>query len=80
MAGARLHDVVGRRKMLMGSTLGMTICLALVAAGAAGKVEYGNSAAATMSIVFIFLFGAVFATGEHIVSSFLARGQLTVSI
>ncbi|KAI4866991.1 general substrate transporter [Hypoxylon rubiginosum] len=63
VAGARLHDVVGRRKMLMGSTLGMTICLALVAAGAAGKVEYGNSAAATMSIVFIFLFGAVFATG-----------------
>lgn len=63
VAGARLHDVVGRRKMLMGSTFGMTICLALVAAGAAGKVEYGNSAAATMSIVFIFFFGAVFATG-----------------
>ncbi|KAI0830453.1 general substrate transporter [Hypoxylon sp. FL0890] len=63
VAGARLHDVVGRRKMLLGSTLGMTICLALVAAGAAGKVEYGNSAAATMSIVFIFVFGAIFATG-----------------
>ncbi|KAI0181652.1 general substrate transporter [Hypoxylon sp. FL1284] len=63
LGGARLHDVVGRRKMLMGSTFGMIICLALVAAGAAGKVEYGNSAAATVSIVFIFLFGAVFATG-----------------
>ncbi|OTA57993.1 general substrate transporter [Hypoxylon sp. EC38] len=63
VAGARLHDIVGRRKMLLGSTLGMTICLSLVAAGAAGKVEYGNSAAATMSIVFIFLFGAIFATG-----------------
>ncbi|KAI1389076.1 general substrate transporter [Hypoxylon trugodes] len=63
VAGARLHDIVGRRKMLLGSTFGMTICLALVAAGAAGKVEYGNSAAATMSIVFIFVFGAVFATG-----------------
>ncbi|KAI1214440.1 general substrate transporter [Annulohypoxylon truncatum] len=63
MVGARLHDVVGRRKMLIGSTLGMTICLTLVAAGAAGKVEYGNSSAATMSIVFIFIFGAVFATG-----------------
>ncbi|KAI1106523.1 general substrate transporter [Jackrogersella minutella] len=61
--GARLHDTVGRRKMLLGSTLGMIICLALVAAGAAGKVEYGNSAAATMSIVFIFVFGAIFATG-----------------
>ncbi|KAL7623753.1 hypothetical protein AAE478_005306 [Parahypoxylon ruwenzoriense] len=63
VVGARLHDVVGRRKMLMGSTLGMTISLALVAAGAAGKVEYGNDAAATMSIVFIFLFGAIFSTG-----------------
>ncbi|KAI2616340.1 general substrate transporter [Hypoxylon sp. NC1633] len=63
VAGARLHDIVGRRKMLMGSTFGMIICLALVAAGAAGKVVYGNSAAATMSIVFIFVFGAVFATG-----------------
>ncbi|KAI0885012.1 general substrate transporter [Annulohypoxylon maeteangense] len=63
MCGARLHDVVGRRKMLIGSTLGMTICLAFVAAGAAGKVEYGNSSAATLSIVFIFIFGAVFATG-----------------
>lgn len=63
IAGARLHDIVGRRKMLLCSTLGMIICLSLVAAGAAGKVEYGNSAAATMSIVFIFVFGAIFATG-----------------
>ncbi|KAI2632535.1 general substrate transporter [Hypomontagnella submonticulosa] len=63
IGGARLHDIVGRRKMLLGSTLGMTICLALVAAGAAGKVVYGNSAVPTMSIVFIFLFGAIFATG-----------------
>ncbi|KAH9896324.1 general substrate transporter [Xylariomycetidae sp. FL2044] len=61
--GARLHDVVGRRKMLMGSTFGMTICLALVAACSAGKVEYGNSTAATVSIVFIFVFGAVFSVG-----------------
>lgn len=64
MIGARLHDIVGRRKMLIGSTMGMTVCLALVAAGAAGKVEYGNSSAATMSIAFIFVFGAVFATGK----------------
>ncbi|KAI1084690.1 general substrate transporter [Whalleya microplaca] len=62
-AGARLHDVVGRRKMLISSTLGLAICLALVAAGAAGKVEYDNSAAATMSITFIFVFGAVFSVG-----------------
>ncbi|KAI1815684.1 general substrate transporter [Poronia punctata] len=61
--GARLHDVIGRRKMLMGSTLGMVICLAFVAAGSAGKVEYGNNAAATLSIVFIFVFGAIFSAG-----------------
>ncbi|KAI1747831.1 general substrate transporter [Xylaria castorea] len=58
--GARLHDVIGRRKMLMGSTFGMAICLAFVAAGSAGKIEYNNNAAATLSIVFIFAFGAVF--------------------
>ncbi|KAI1311771.1 lactose permease [Xylaria venustula] len=58
--GARLHDIVGRRKMLMGSTSGMALCLALVAAGSAGKIEYDNNAAATLSIVFIFVFGAIF--------------------
>ncbi|KAI0970749.1 lactose permease [Xylaria arbuscula] len=58
--GARLHDIVGRRKMLMGSTFGMAFCLALVAAGSAGKIEYNNNAAATLSIVFIFVFGAIF--------------------
>ncbi|KAI1340060.1 general substrate transporter [Xylariaceae sp. FL0016] len=61
--GARLHDVVGRRKMLMGSTLGMTVSLAIVAACSAGKVEYGNTTAATVSIVFIFVFGAIFSVG-----------------
>ncbi|KAJ3561907.1 hypothetical protein NPX13_g8766 [Xylaria arbuscula] len=59
-AGARLHDIIGRRKMLMGSTSGMAVCLALVAAGSAGKIEYNNNAAAALSIVFIFVFGAVF--------------------
>ncbi|KAI1438907.1 hypothetical protein GGR50DRAFT_209088 [Xylaria sp. CBS 124048] len=42
-AGARLHDVVGRRKILMGSALSMSICLALVGAGSAGKIEYNNN-------------------------------------
>jgi len=41
----------------------MTICLALVAAGSAGKIEYGNNAAATVSIIFIFAFGAIFSAG-----------------
>ncbi|KAI1825747.1 general substrate transporter [Xylaria intraflava] len=59
-AGARLHDVIGRRKMLIGSTFGMSICLAFVAAGSAGKIEFNNDGAATLAVVFIFVFGAVF--------------------
>lgn len=50
--------------MLMGSTFGMAICLAFVAAGSAGKIEYNNNAAATLSIVFIFAFGATFSGGK----------------
>ncbi|GES66430.1 lactose permease [Aspergillus terreus] len=60
---SRLHDVVGRRKMLMGTTAGMTVCLAIVAACAAGYTEYGNQTASTVTIVFIFKFGAIFACG-----------------
>jgi len=62
-AGSRFHDVVGRRKMLIGSTIGMTICLALVAGCSAGWTNYHNKGASTASIVFIFLFGAVFSAG-----------------
>ncbi|KAF4460738.1 Lactose permease, partial [Fusarium albosuccineum] len=61
--GSRLHDVIGRRKMLLATTAGMVVCLALVAACAAGYTKYGNKTASTVSIVFIFLFGAVFACG-----------------
>ncbi|KAI5462795.1 general substrate transporter [Mariannaea sp. PMI_226] len=61
--GSRLHDVVGRRKMLITTTAGMTVCLAIVAACAAGYTKYGNKTASTVSIVFIFMFGAIFACG-----------------
>ncbi|KAK7447905.1 lactose permease [Colletotrichum acutatum] len=62
-AGSRLHDVVGRRKMLISTTAGMIVCLALVAGCSAGYTDYGNKTASTVSIVFIFVFGAIFATG-----------------
>ena len=62
-AGSRLHDVIGRRKMLIGSTIGMIISLTIVAACSAGYVNYGNHTASTVSIVFIFVFGAVFSCG-----------------
>lgn len=59
--GARLHDVVGRRKMLMGVTLGMSVCLAIAAGTAAGYEENGSKAASSASIAFIYVFGSVFA-------------------
>ncbi|OHX01099.1 lactose permease [Colletotrichum incanum] len=62
-ASSRLHDVIGRRKMLITTTSGMTVCLAIVAGCAAGYTDSGNTTASIVSIVFIFVFGAVFATG-----------------
>lgn len=62
-AGTRCHDIIGRRKMFMGSTTGMIISLALTSATAAVFVNTGSTAASTASIFFIYLFGAVFAFG-----------------
>lgn len=61
MIGARLHDVVGRRKMLMGVTLGMSICLAITAGTASGYVHTGSRISSSASIAFIYIFGAIFA-------------------
>lgn len=59
--GARLHDVVGRRKMLMGVTIGMAVCLAIAAGTAADFVHTGSKASSVASISFIYIFGSVFA-------------------
>lgn len=61
--GARLHDVVGRRKMLMGATAGMAVCLAIAAGTAAKFVQSGSQQASVASITFIYIFGSVFALG-----------------
>ncbi|KAG4263885.1 hypothetical protein FPRO03_09161 [Fusarium proliferatum] len=61
--GARLHDIVGRRKMLMGSCLSMSIALAIVAATAAEYERSGSTPSSSASIAFIFIFGVVFAVG-----------------
>jgi MFS family permease len=58
---ARLHDVVGRRKMLMGSCIGMSIALAIVAATTAEYEKSGSVPASSASIAFIFIFGVIFA-------------------
>lgn len=61
-SGARFHDIFGRRKMLMGTTLGMAISLAVVAGTAAGYThDPSNKAMSSASIAFIYIFGCVFA-------------------
>jgi uncharacterized membrane protein YadS len=47
--------------MLLGSCLGMSICLAIVAATAAKFEQDASQAASSVSIAFIFIFGVVFA-------------------
>ncbi|EXJ93242.1 hypothetical protein A1O3_01799 [Capronia epimyces CBS 606.96] len=61
--GARLHDVVGRRKMMLSVTLGMAVCLSIAAGTAAGYVKTGSKASSSASIAFIYVFGSVFALG-----------------
>lgn len=61
---ARCHDIVGRRKMFMGSCAGMFVCLAVIT-GATAKYQHDNSdtKASSAMIAFIFIFGVVFAIG-----------------
>ncbi|KAL3602815.1 hypothetical protein FPOAC2_07127 [Fusarium poae] len=61
--GARLHDIVGRRKMFMSSCLGMSISLAIVAATAAEYERSRSVPSSSASIAFIFIFGVTFAVG-----------------
>ncbi|KAK8044032.1 sugar transporter [Apiospora rasikravindrae] len=60
-AGARMHDVIGRRKMLLGATAGLILSLSIAAGTAAGYESTGSKAFSSASIAFIFVFGAVFA-------------------
>lgn len=60
-AGARCHDIIGRRKMMLGSTFGMVVCLAITAGTAADYVETGSQISSRVSIAFIYIFGCVFA-------------------
>jgi len=43
MIGARLHNVVGRRKIRLGCTIGMAVCLSIVAGTASGYVQTGEA-------------------------------------
>ncbi|KAF5664346.1 lactose permease [Fusarium heterosporum] len=88
--GARLHDVLGRRKMLMGSCLGMSVALAIVAATAAEYERSGGIPSSSASIAFIFIFGVIFAVGftpmqpiypaEVLANDMRANGMMIYSI
>lgn len=47
--------------MLMGSCIGMSVTLAIVAGTAAAYEQSGSSSSSSASIAFIFIFGVVFA-------------------
>ncbi|KAI6812810.1 general substrate transporter [Hortaea werneckii] len=61
VVGARLSDIIGRRKLLLGVTIGMSSCLAIAAGTAAHFVGSGSKPASVASITFIYLFGSIFA-------------------
>ncbi|KAI7215970.1 general substrate transporter [Hortaea werneckii] len=61
VVGARLSDIVGRRKLLLSVTIGMSSCLAIAAGTAADFVGSGSRPASVASITFIYLFGSIFA-------------------
>ena len=47
--------------MLLGCTMGMAVCLSIVAGTASGYVQTGGKAVSSASIAFIYIFGSVFA-------------------
>lgn len=59
--GAFCHDIIGRRKMFLFSTLGMSICLAIVSASVARYQQTQTKSWANTCIAFIYIFGAIFA-------------------
>lgn len=58
-----MHDVIGRRKMLLGATAGLILALSITAGTAAGYVKTKSHTSSSASIGFIFVFGAIFAFG-----------------
>ncbi|KAJ5625739.1 hypothetical protein N7510_002048 [Penicillium lagena] len=89
IAGARFHDIIGRRKMLLGATAGMTLALAVAAGTAAGYVHTGSKLDSNASIAFIYIFGSVFAfawtsmqpiyPGEVLSNDMRAKGTVQLS-
>ncbi|KAL4885462.1 general substrate transporter [Aspergillus karnatakaensis] len=60
--GAQYVDKLGRRPILIGSIFACSICFAVITGTSKAAIE-GDSQAAYGTIVFVFLFGAIFSFG-----------------
>jgi sugar porter (SP) family MFS transporter len=63
LSGARCHDIFGRRKMMMGATLAMSLWLGMMAVCTAVYQKTESHAVSSANIFFIYMFGATFAFG-----------------
>lgn len=61
--GARLHDYYGRRKMLYNCTSGLATCMGLLALSMGMYYRTGEFLYSTFSLLTIYTFGIIFATG-----------------
>ncbi|KAF3082950.1 hypothetical protein TWF569_001675 [Orbilia oligospora] len=61
--GARLHDYYGRRKMLYNCTSGLATCMGLLALSMGMYYRTGEFLYSTFSLLTIYTFGVIFATG-----------------
>jgi len=59
--GACMYDIIGRRKMMMSSTIGIVICFIFIAASTATFEKTKEKSMSILSILFIYIFGVVFA-------------------
>lgn len=62
-AGALMQDLYGRRRMFLCSISGMVVSLTMVTIATSAYLRTPDASATVVSIVGIFLFGAIFATG-----------------
>lgn len=62
--GARMTDVIGRRPLLLSTTVFCSVCFAIICGSSRlATADKSNTSAANTTIAFIYLFGIVFSFG-----------------
>lgn len=79
ISGARMSDKIGRRPLLLYSTVFCSICFAVMTGTSKLATETGSSGAANATIVFIFLFGVIFSFGWTALQSMYIVETLTTT-